>query len=111
MSHACAQGVVGDEEHTPLNLSARDGLGDVVQETDDAKPIGPLLADLRADPAFHELPLHASDNLEYVLEGVEMVVRALSLVPGELKLRYLAEQSFYVERVFQRSVERHVYRL
>jgi len=111
MSHACAQSVVGDEEHTPLNLAPRDGLGDVVQETDDAEPVGPLFADPRADPALRELPLHASDDLEYVLEGVEMVVRALSLVPGELKLRYLAEQCVHVERVFQRSVERHVYRL
>ncbi len=105
--HACPQGVVGDEEYASLDLSARYGLGDVVQETHDAEPSAALSAHPRTDPALRELPLHAPDGLEDVLEGVEVVERSLFLAQGKPELRHLPEQRLSVERAFQRLVNGH----
>jgi hypothetical protein len=91
---------VGDEQHAPLDLPARDRLGHVVKEPDDAEPASSLLVDSRTDPALAKLPLHATNGLQDVLQGVEMMERSLTLVLGEPELRHLAEQRLRVERVF-----------
>ena len=91
MGEARPQSVVSNEEHTPLNLPTRDRLGDVVQETNDEKPLASLFAHPGADLALCELPLYAPDSLEGVLEDVEVVEGSLPLTPGELELRHYTQ--------------------
>jgi hypothetical protein len=79
-----------------------------VKEPDDAEPAASLLVYPRANSILGELPLHASDCLQDVLQGVEVVKRTLALVLGEPELRHLAEQRLRVERVCQRLVDRRV---
>lgn len=108
MGEAPPQGIVRNEEHASLDLRARDRLGDIVQQADDAEPAVPLLAKLGADLPLRELRLYGPYGLEGVLEGVEVVVRTLPLVSGEPELRYLTQQRARVERVFQDLVYRGV---
>ncbi len=96
---------MGDEEHAPLDLPARHGLGDVVQEADDAKSLAPLLADPDPNPALQKLLLHAPDGLEDVLEDVEVVEGSLPLIQGKPKLRHLVDECFRVEGGSQRLVD------
>ena len=63
VGHTSPQSIVSDEEHTPLGFPTRDGLGDIVQESDDAQPVAPLLAHPRADSILCELLLHSPDSL------------------------------------------------
>jgi hypothetical protein len=108
MGHAHPQGVVGDEQHAPLDLPARDRFGHVVKEPDDAEPTASLLVDSRTNPALAKFSFHTTDGLQDVLQGVEVMERPLPLVLGEPELRHLAEQRLRVERVCQRLVDRRV---
>ena len=100
---------MGNEEHAPLDLAARNGLGDIVQQSDQPEPPVPPLAHPGADLTLRKLPLHAADGLEDVLEGIEVVEGTLPLTPGEPELRHLAEQCSCVERGRERLMDRHVY--
>ncbi len=95
---AGAQRVVGDEEHPPLELAAGNGLGDVVEQGCEAQPIYAVLRDAGAEPGLPELALDAADDLEDVLEGVEVVVRALFEAAGQGELGDGFQQSLRVER-------------
>jgi hypothetical protein len=81
-----AQRVVGDEEHPALDLAARYGLGDVVESGGEAEPLDAVLGDAGPQPGFLQLALDAPHDLEGVLEGVEVVVRALFDAPREGEL-------------------------
>ena len=100
---------MGDEEHAPLDLPARHGLGDVVQEADDAESLAPLLADPNLNPALKKLLLHSPDGLKDVLEDVEVVEGSLPLIQGEPKLRYLVDERFRIEGGTQRLVDGHAF--
>src|SRR5215212_11852977 len=47
-----AQRVVRDEEHPPLDLAARHGLGDVVERGGEAEPLDAVLRDAGSQPGF-----------------------------------------------------------
>ena len=81
-----AQGVVGDEEDPPLELAAGDGLGDVVEERREAQPPHAPGKDAGAEAPQLQLLLDAADDLQDVVKGVEVVVRAALEAPGQGEL-------------------------
>jgi len=98
VGHACAQSVMGDEEHAALDLTARYGLSDVMQQASGPEPVTPLLTDPRTDSLLGKFPLHATHCIQNVIQGVEVIERPLSLVLGKPKLRHLAHQRLDIER-------------
>ena len=82
----CAQRVVGDEEHPSLGLAPRHGLRDVVERGGQPQPLDVVAGDAGPQLGLPKLALHAPHHLEGMLEGVEVVVRALFDAPCEGEL-------------------------
>ena len=100
-----AYGVVGDKEHPALDLAAGEWLRHVVEGGGETEPLDALPPDAGFQPVLFELALHAPHDLEGVLEGVEVVVRALFDAPREGELRDGGHEPSFVERGFERLEE------
>jgi hypothetical protein len=101
-----AQRVVGDEEDPPLELAAGDGLGDIVEERREAQTFHAARGDAGAEAPQLELLLDAADDLQDVVKGVEVMVRAALEAPGQVKLGHRCEESGRVRGGFEGGEER-----
>jgi hypothetical protein len=84
--HLRAKRVVGDEEDPAFKLAAGDGFGHIVQQGCEAQALYALFTHAGADPALIQLAFHASDDLEDVIQGIQVMVRASFQFTGEGEL-------------------------
>jgi hypothetical protein len=84
---------VGDEEYPTFELAAGNGLGHVVQQGCEAQAMYAVFSHAGAYPALIQLALDAADDLEDVIQGVQVMVRASFQFTGEGELRDDAEES------------------
>ena len=101
----CAYRVVGDEEDAAFEFAPGYGLGDVVQEGGEAQAIEAVSRNVGAEAVLREFLLHASDHLEDVIQGVQVVVRATLQAAGQGELGDPVEKLGWVHRGFERVEE------
>ena len=101
--HPGAERIVGDEEDPPFELAAGNGLGHVVQQGCEAQALNAVFSHAGANPAFLQFALHAADDLEDVIQGVQVMVRASFQFTGEGELGDDAKEPDGIKRGFQGS--------
>jgi hypothetical protein len=94
-----------DEEYPTFELAAGNGLGHVVQQGGETEALYAILFYAGVHPAFLELALDVTDNLEDVIEGVQVVVRASFQLTGEGELGDEIEEPRGIQRRFEGRAE------
>jgi hypothetical protein len=92
---------VGDEENPPFELAAGNGLGHIVQQGREAQTPYAAFPYAGAQAALLQLPLYATDDLEDVIQGIQVVVRASFQFTGEGELGDDVEEPDGIQRGFQ----------
>jgi hypothetical protein len=81
--HQRTEGIVGDEEDPTFELTAGNGFGHVVQQGGETEALYAVYFYARAHPVLLKLALDAADDLEDVIQGVQVMVRASFQLSGE----------------------------
>ena len=84
--HSRAERIVGDEEDPAFELAAGYGLCHIMQQGSEAQALHAVFSDAGADPALIQFALHATDHLEDVIQGIQVMVRASFQLMGEGEL-------------------------
>src|SRR5918993_3847923 len=103
--HPRTERIVGDEEDPAFELAAGNGLGHVVQQCREAQALHAVFSDAGADHTFVEFALHAADDLEDVIQGIQVVVRASFEFTGEGELGDEVEEFGGVQLGFEGRAE------
>src|SRR5215218_1878568 len=99
--HPGAERIVGDEKDLPFQLAAGNGLGHIVQQGSEAQALYAVFSHAGANPAFLQFALHAADDLEDMIQGVQVMVRTSFQFTGEGELGDDAKESDDIQRGFQ----------
>lgn len=100
-----AQRVVGDEEDAALELAPGDGLGDVVQEGGEAQAVYAVFGYAGAEAVLDQFSLYASDHLQDMVKGVQVVVGAALKAAGQREFGDPVQKLCGVHRGFERVEE------
>jgi hypothetical protein len=96
---------VGHEEDPPFELAAGNGLGHVVQQGSQTQAQCAVFPHAGANPTLLQFALDAADDLEDVIQGVQVVVRASFQLTGEGELGDEIEDSRGIQRWFEGRAE------
>jgi hypothetical protein len=99
--HPGAQRIVGDEENPPFKLTAGNGFGHVVQQGSEAQGMHAVFSEAGVHPTFFQLALDAADDLDDVVQGIQVVVRAPFQFTGEGELGDGVEEPDGMQRGFE----------
>jgi len=92
---------MGDEEDPPLELAAGNGFGHVVQQGGEAQAIYAVFPHAGAHASLLQLALYAADDLEYVFQGIQVMVLATFQFTGEGELGHEVEEPGRIQRGFE----------
>jgi hypothetical protein len=96
---------VGDEEDPPFELAAGNGLGHVVQQGGEAETLQAIFLYAGTHPALFKLALDAAHDLEDMIQGVQVVVRATFQLTGEGELGNEVEEPCGIQRGLEGRAE------
>ena len=103
--HPSAKRIVGDEVNPAFELAAGNRFGHVVQQGSEAQSLYTVFPHAGTNPALLKLAFDTPDDLEDVVQGVQMVVRASFQFTGEGELGDTVEEAGSIQWGFEGHAE------